>query len=192
MKTVKPAALQRHPKSQPLVPADSICHVAHTRVWSWPHRGETLVLSSFHPRSYEYWLKQNVFVCSISLTMIGRCWMFRVLLQCNKQQLAATTKVLSAILLRTQVFRHVTLCRWASGSWRLDGPWCVLCLTLEVLQNVGNHSSDGMASRRKRSEFSCSVKELERCRSLTVTYSHLQSLPVTYSHLQSLKSLTVS
>jgi hypothetical protein len=32
MKTLKPAALEGHPKSQPLVPADSNCHVAYIRV----------------------------------------------------------------------------------------------------------------------------------------------------------------
>jgi hypothetical protein len=49
------------------------------------------------------------------------------------EQLAGTTKVLSAIWLRIQV--ALSLGEW---FWPSEGPWCVQCLALKIFRNVEN------------------------------------------------------
>jgi hypothetical protein len=64
----------------------------------------------------------------------------------------ARFEVLTAVLLKIQVFWFVTLCRWASNSGRFERPWCRYLQDQSVqdpededitnIRNDRNHSSN--------------------------------------------------
>ena len=51
--------------------------------------------------------------------------------------------VLTAVLLKVQVLWDAKLCRWLSGSWRVEGLW--------FLRNVGNCKSNATALQSRHS-----------------------------------------
>jgi hypothetical protein len=55
-------------------------------------------------------------------------------------QYIAGFKVLTAVLLRIQFFRVVTLCCWVNSSSSFEGLYCLNLRGQEVLQNAENHS----------------------------------------------------
>jgi len=60
----------------------------------------------------------------------SKCELHVSMMKLINSQHVGEVGVLTAVLLKVQVFGDAKLCRWVSGSWRVEGFWC--------LRNVGN------------------------------------------------------
>jgi hypothetical protein len=60
----------------------------------------------------------------------SKCELHVIMMKLINSQHVGEFEVLTAVLLKVQIFWNAKLCGWVSGSWRVEGLW--------RLRNVGN------------------------------------------------------